>query len=409
MRQMSTKTVDAERATVLQIGIDNIAALEDLFGTDLTADVSETVLQRLARAAPPGAVVQQPDPWRFTLEMPEMALEAAESLARTLQATAARSAVETDLGPVGVTLGIGCASGPAEAGAGTVADAARDALRQARSRGTGAFCFAEDMAARQERRAILSKAARAAMGAVQDHSLTVAYQPIVRADATATPAFHECLVRIEIEDGQLVPAAKFMPAIERLGLAPLIDRRVLDMAFTTLAEIPGTRLSINVFPQTMQDAHWLGIFRDQVAERPDLADRLIIEITETGAMLDRQRTRRFMDIVRDTGAAFAIDDFGAGHTSFRNLRAFRFDMVKLDGAFIENIETDLDDRFFVRLLGDVAERFEMMAVAEAVRRPAQARILRDLGIEYFQGFHFGAPSPRLGQPVQAPRPAIAQV
>jgi EAL domain-containing protein (putative c-di-GMP-specific phosphodiesterase class I) len=209
-------------------------------------------------------------------------------------------------------------------------------------------------------------------------------------------------VRVHTPDGQLVPAAQFMPAIERLGLAPLIDRRVLAMAFDALAEHADSRLSVNIFPQTMQDAAWLGLFHERVRARPDLADRLIVEVTETAAMLDPERTARFMESLRTTGAAFALDDFGAGHSSFRNLRRFRFDMVKLDGTFIEDIETDLDDRFFVRLLADIADRFEMMAVAESVRRPAQARILRDLGIQYFQGFHFGAPDLRLVRGARPP-------
>jgi EAL domain-containing protein (putative c-di-GMP-specific phosphodiesterase class I) len=125
---------------------------------------------------------------------------------------------------------------------------------------------------------------------------------------------------------------------------------------------------------------------------PTLAERLIIEVTETAAMLEPARTLDFMDRLRRKGCAFALDDFGMGHTSFGSLRDFRFDIIKIDGSFITDITTNPDSRFFVTKLVEIAEYFDLMTVAEFVQGPAEARILRDLGVEYFQGFYFGAPS-----------------
>jgi len=392
---------------VFQIAVDNLSALEELFGAAFAGEVAEAVMTRLDAMAPRAATLEQAGACEFRLVVPKMDIGSAGHLAATLQAEIAGAAIETSRGPVGVTLGIGCAigrSGPAD----TLDAAAREALTRARDSGAGAFRLAADHASHLERRATLNRAARAAMGALKDGTLTVAYQPVVRADAPTTPAFHECLARVKADDGDIVAAGDFIPAIERVGLAPLIDRQVLAMAFTTLESHPAARLSVNIFPQTMQDAAWLALFQDRVAAAPDLADRLIIEVTETAAMLDAERTAEFIARIRSTGACFALDDFGAGHTSFRNLRRFCFDMVKLDGAFIDNIETSLDDRFFVRILGEIAERFEMMAVAESVRRPAQARILRDLGIGYLQGYHFGAPHLTLA-PASSPGPRIAEI
>ncbi len=109
-------------------------------------------------------------------------------------------------------------------------------------------------------------------------------------------------------------------------------------------------------------------------------------------MLEPARTLDFMDRLRRQGCAFALDDFGMGHTSFGSLRDFRFDIIKIDGSFITDVTTNPDSRFFVSKLVEIGAHFDMMTVAEFVQGPAEARILRDLGVEYFQGFYFGSPS-----------------
>jgi EAL domain-containing protein (putative c-di-GMP-specific phosphodiesterase class I) len=101
-----------------------------------------------------------------------------------------------------------------------------------------------------------------------------------------------------------------------------------------------------------------------------------------------------------------MDDFGAGHTSFRNLRELAFDLVKIDGAFIQNIATSADDRFFVRTLIDLAHHLQLKIVAEWVEDEATARILRDWGVDYFQGAHYGSAEINPSRAC-APAPAIA--
>ena len=109
-------------------------------------------------------------------------------------------------------------------------------------------------------------------------------------------------------------------------------------------------------------------------------------------MLEPGRTLEFMNRLRRAGCAFALDDFGMGHTSFGSLRDFRFDMIKIDGSFVTDILTNPDSRFFVEKMVEIAGHFEMMTVAEFVQGAAEARVLRDLGVGYFQGFYFGTPS-----------------
>ena len=120
--------------------------------------------------------------------------------------------------------------------------------------------------------------------------------------------------------------------------------------------------------------------------------RLIIEITETAAIHDIDNARGFVSRVRDLGARIAIDDFGAGYTSFRNLRKLGVDIVKIDGAFVQNIARSADDRAFVQTLIDLARRLEIRTVAEWVQDEEAAAMLRDWGCDYIQGRLIGLAS-----------------
>lgn len=219
----------------------------------------------------------------------------------------------------------------------------------------------------------------------------VAFQPVVDAE-TGRIGFHECLARLAGPDGQLHTAASFMPQIEAAGLAARVDRQVLAHAFGRLAANPAARLSVNIHPRTIADPDWRAIFDEAAAADQSAAERLIVEITEHGAMEDVAATRRFIDHLQSKGTALALDDFGEGQTSFAQLRDFRFDIVKIAGSFVRKVAEDPDARFFVQTLVGVARHFEMMTVAEYVQTAACARILASLGVDCFQGFYYGRPS-----------------
>ena len=346
---------------------------------------------RIAPALPARATLSRAEDRRIALSIPQLDRTGVSALVTRLQATIAQQAVPTSQGPVAVTLAAGCVVGddhqPEAEGS-----AARHALSEAMGGGAGCIRFAEETGAAARQREDIVAAAQIAMGAIRSGDLVIVYQPVVSASGNNRAAFHECLVRVRENSGELIAAAEFMPAMEQLGLATLIDRQVLVMALDTLARQPGIRISINIFPQTMQDAQWMILFDEGTSRDHTLAERLIIEVTETAAMLEPARTLDFMARLRRKGCAFALDDFGMGHTSLGSLRDFRFDIIKIDGSFITDITTNPDNRFFVTKLVEIGAHFDMMTVAEFVQGPADARILRDLGVEYFQGFYFGTPS-----------------
>jgi EAL domain-containing protein (putative c-di-GMP-specific phosphodiesterase class I) len=156
--------------------------------------------------------------------------------------------------------------------------------------------------------------------------------------------------------------------------------------------------------RTVHDPDFIARLRANLGPFPELARRLTIEFTETCAIEDVEATVRAVAEIKKCGARVAMDDFGAGHTSFKNLRRFDFDMVKIDGAFVQNLARSPDDRFFVRTLVDLARHVGLPVVAEWVEDAETAKILTEWGVEYLQGDYFAPaavpePGPRLSASV----------
>lgn len=398
---------DGGDAVQLAIGIDNLAVLQELFGDALGQQIVAEAEARMRRVLPMVATIRTTPHLKFLVRLPTLSVAETNALIETIQRCVAAQPMDTVFGPVAVTVSVGWTSiGDPAIGGVDAAIIALHALHAAIARGVGSIEFAHDDGALLRYRSDLMAVSQATSGAIANKDLVVVHQPVVRAEGGHTISFHECLVRVRNPDGSLLVAGDFMPAMERLGMAPMIDRRVLELTFATMRDHPNARLSVNVFPHTMQDRDWMQCFEATVAAEPELAERLIVEVTETAAMLDVPRTRGFMDHLRVHGVSFALDDFGAGHTSLKQLRDLRFDILKIDGQFIRDIDRSPEDAFLVEMLVKIAQRYEMMTVAEAVQTPAEARCLTNLGVEFFQGFCFGSPSLRLN-PTERPMPIVA--
>jgi EAL domain-containing protein (putative c-di-GMP-specific phosphodiesterase class I) len=158
-----------------------------------------------------------------------------------------------------------------------------------------------------------------------------------------------------------------------------------------LAAAPTLQASVNVSPASTTDPDWWAGLDSLLRTHAGVSERLIVEITESAAIHDVDETRGFVARVKDLGCRIAIDDFGAGYTSFRNLRKLGVDIVKIDGAFVENLIRSEDDRAFVRTLIDLARRLGLATVAEWVQDERTAKTLEAWGCEYLQGAHVASP------------------
>ncbi|MFN3642042.1 MAG: EAL domain-containing protein [Gemmobacter sp.] len=228
--------------------------------------------------------------------------------------------------------------------------------------------------------------------ALKTGRLALAYQPVVLAADPARIAFHEGLIRVMDPSGRPIPARDFMGAVETRDIGRLIDCAALDMGLRALAEVPDLRLSVNMSARSIGYPRWVKVLRDGLAAGPTIGERLILEITESSAMLMPEIVTAFMDDLQRQGIAFALDDFGAGFTAFRYLRDFFFDIVKIDGQFIRGIPGDPDNQVLAAALISIGKHFDMVTIAESVETQAEAEWLRAAGIDAMQGYLFGAPT-----------------
>jgi EAL domain-containing protein (putative c-di-GMP-specific phosphodiesterase class I) len=226
--------------------------------------------------------------------------------------------------------------------------------------------------------------------AIQENKLRLAYQPIISAK-DGSVGHYEALLRLISEDGTISSAGALIPVAERMGLIDMLDHMVFDMVVKELEASPNITLALNVSNLTTDNPHWLQHFKNTLKDRPEIANRIIVEITETAAHRDLRRTAYFVASCQEMGCRVALDDFGSGYTSFRQLKSLSVDMIKIDGAFIRDLADNTDNRFFVRTLLEFTKGFGLESVAEFVENGETAKILMELGIDYMQGYYFGKP------------------
>src|SRR6185312_5921565 len=193
-------------------------------------------------------------------------------------------------------------------------------------------------------------------------------------------------------DGSILSNNEIVPAAERLGLIRLLDHRVLELVVENMAAAPNLNCSVNVSPESSADPEWLAGLTALLRAHGHVAERLIVELTETAAIHDVGDTRGFVTRLKDLGCRIAMDDFGAGYASFRNLRKLGVDIVKIDGAYIQNMIKSPDDRAFVHTLIDLARRLGLKTVAEWVQNEETAAALNALECDYLQGALIGLAS-----------------
>ena len=228
--------------------------------------------------------------------------------------------------------------------------------------------------------------------ALRNKNSKMAYQPVVQAKDTTRVAFFEGLTRLMDETGRMIPAKDFMPVVEDTELGRMIDVRALEQGLEMLKIEPQLRLSINMSARSIGYKPWMNALDEGLYKHEHIAKRLILEITESSAMTMPELVISFMADMHEKGISFAIDDFGAGQTSFRYLRDFFFDVLKIDGQYIRNLANSPDNQILTEALVSISNHFEMFTVAECVETAQDAEILKSLGIDCLQGYHFGAPT-----------------
>lgn len=229
--------------------------------------------------------------------------------------------------------------------------------------------------------------------ALRQGRITLAWQPVMRADAPDRPAFHEALMRLRLPCGKVVTPGRFLPPLGTGPLARALDRHVLALALTALRRVPALRVSVNAAPASLTCPGWLSALHNGLADAgPMVAERLIVEVTEHAPLPRAADVAGPLAAARAAGMCLALDDFGAGHTAFRHLRDWRFDIIKVSGCFARGVDRNTDHQVLFSTLAGLAHHFEAMVVAEGVETAAEAAWLRGAGIDALQGYHIARPT-----------------
>jgi diguanylate cyclase (GGDEF)-like protein len=375
------------------VAVDNLGRINEAYGFDAADEVIAEVARRIRRQMRGKDHLARFSGTKFGIILNNCTPEDMVTASDRLLASVRDEVVQTAAGPVAVTVTIGGVTGPRHArNLKEMLYRAQDALDIAKAKRRGSFYAYRPNLEREAQRRENIRATEEIIGALNARRISLVYEPIV-ATASRQPAFYECLMRVQRADGSLIPVLDVVPLAESLGLVRLLDHRVLELALGELVAAPGLKASLNVSAASTADPDWWDALGAMLRAHAGIAERLTVEITETAAIHDIDDTRGFVARVKDLGCRIAIDDFGAGNTSFRNLRKLGVDIVKIDGAFVQNLGRSDDDCAFVRTLIDLARRLGLETVAEWVQDETAAAMLADWGCTYLQGALVGLASP----------------
>ncbi|MEE8334413.1 MAG: EAL domain-containing protein [Alphaproteobacteria bacterium] len=376
----------------LVVGIDKINMVNQAFGYEVANSVIIAVGQRLDRCLRACDMIGRIGDDRYGVVLSNCPEEDLQNAAEKILETARDTAIDTLAGPIHVTVSIGAVAFPESVRTPSDAMTKADiALQKSKRDGRNTWSMYRYTDAQREGHRKNMIIAEQVNRALREDRLLLSFQPIVDA-ATHKTVMHECLLRMIQPDGEVVAAGAFMPVVEELGLIRLIDRKVLDLAIDVLGRYPEINLAVNVSGLTASDRSWLRHVVALLHGRTDLARRLVIEITETAGLEDIEESARFVSTLHELGCRVALDDFGAGYTSFRQLKILSVDMVKIDGSFIQELGKNPNNMIFIRSLIDLARNFDLITVAECVETMAEAELLAKEGVALLQGYAFGRPN-----------------
>ena len=375
----------------LMASVNNLAVINETFGFDVGDEVIAATARIVRARLRGGDTIGRYSSNKFGIILNDCGPAAMRVAAERFMKAIRETPIKTTACQVSATISIGGVLLPDHARTTHQGlSHALQALDNARAKRHEAFIAYEPSAARETTRQRNITIADEVMSALDQNRMQLALQPMMTCGARE-PGLYECLLRMERPDGVIISAGEFITVAEQLGLSRLIDRRVLELSIEVLKRHPNIKLSVNVSGLTASDHEWLVTLHRLTGGRRQLTERLTIEITETAAIHDLDLSINFVDTLKELGCRVAIDDFGAGYTSFKNLKILNVDMVKIDGSFVKNLIEEPTNKVFIKTLVEIAKTFGMETVAEWVADEETAKIIEAAGITYMQGFHFGRP------------------
>jgi diguanylate cyclase (GGDEF)-like protein len=389
---IAVATADKLPCAFAIVAVNNLDVMNEAYGFEVADEVIVALGKRLRQVMRMGDGIARYSGSKFGVILNNCKPDELNAALERFMRAVRDSVIETKMGPVWALLSIGAVSLPALGDNSSAAIAhAEEALSEAfRLPGDGFVVFTSSEE-RNAQRLLNARCATEIVCCLRDGLFKLAFQPVFNAQ-TREVVMHEALLRMVDTTGALITAGHLVPIAERLGLIRLIDRAVLQLALQTLQTYSDAKLSINISATTVTDPRWNAQLLDMIGAAPEPASRLVVEITETAALGNLATSYDFVLALRALGCGVALDDFGAGYTSYRNLKELSLTHIKLDGSFCSNLEEGGENRTFVESMVELAHAFGLKVIAEWVDTAKDAKILTDIGVDGLQGNMLGEAS-----------------
>lgn len=376
---------------VMVLDLDNFKYVNDAFGYPGSDELLISVARLLAAHLGDDGIVARMGGDEFGVLLPGVSGDGAVEVANQLLKLLRDHPGLVDGHPITITtsIGIACFTNLGSDDAATLLADADRALYEAKDSGRDRYYTA---AVRSRPTAYESRLGweDRIRRALADDGFVLYLQPIIDL-ASREVAMYETLLRMKDERGITAPGA-FLGIAERHGLIHEIDRWVVGTALDLLESDPDVNLTVNVSAQSLDDDQLLDLIRARLEEGKFEPARLVIEVTETSAIVNVERAQKFAIAMRRFGAGFALDDFGTGFGSFAYLKRIPADYLKIDGEFVSPPRSHTDD-CVIEVIVTLAKTLEKKTIAEYVEDEATLEALIEAGVDYAQGFHIGRPGP----------------
>jgi diguanylate cyclase (GGDEF)-like protein len=383
----------------LVLDIDRFKHINDTLGHNVGDELIVKVAQTLRTRLRDSDVLARLGGDEFAVLMPRGGVEEAAKVAESVLAAVRAQSVVTAAGrrrPITASIGIALFAETERLSAEDVLVNADLAMYDAKEAGrdrAATYSSHERGASRMKARITWAERIREAL---EEDRFTLYAQPIVEL-ASGEVCQHELLLRMLDEQGDIILPASFIAVAERFDLMQDIDRWVVARAIRLMGEQrrAGRELvfEVNISGSSTGDPELLTIIEHELQANGVDPVNLVLEVTETTAVANIPRAQQFAARLAELGCRFALDDFGAGFGSFYYLKHLPFDLLKIDGEFVRSCTTNQTDQLLIRAAVDIARGLGKKTIAEYVGDDETVQLLRELGVDYGQGFHIGQPAP----------------
>lgn len=387
--------------SILMLDLDDFKDVNDTYGHRCGDSVLRQVAEAMRSVLHKGDLATRIGGDEFAIILVETSLQGAMIVAEKLRTELRQMIFEDEQGKqFHITTSIGAVSYPGDAKSISDLMAGVDlGLYRAKELGKDSIGTLESVKDRLHISRRNRDYAETLRAALREGRVIPYYQTIFDCK-TGDPFAYETLARIRETDGKVISAGAFIDTIEKYGLGRELDRAIIDQALVAACvqleeKKPPFRLFINLSAQEIQGRGILG-YAEQLCSELDLPpNNIVFEILERDAISDMTHMRKFLGDLRKKGFLFALDDFGSGYNSFHYLRELSFDFVKIDGAFVKNIIKSKIDRTLVRNLTRLCQELGILTIAEFVESEDILVALKEMGVDFAQGFYLGMPASRM--------------